>query len=177
MTRIATRAAMALLVASSMTTMAEAQSFVYVVGKRLSPSQGGTNGQQTVSVINPATNAIVTTIPAGQDCLCAAPDGATAAPDGSRVYVTNGLEHSLTVIDTASNSVMTTIPLGDSPLAVAASPDGSRVYVVNAYGVTSVSVINTASNAVIATIPLCSTFGFGHRYPARRSARVRVGLL
>src|SRR4029453_13824827 len=48
----------------------DTQAFAYVVGRRLSPSQGGTNGTQTVSVIDTAANVIVATIPAGQGCYC-----------------------------------------------------------------------------------------------------------
>jgi YVTN family beta-propeller protein len=132
----------------------DTQAFAYVLGRRLSPSQGGTNGTQTVSVIDTAANMIVATIPAGQGCSCVGSDAVAATPDGALVYVPNELENSVSVIRTASNSVIATIPVGTGPIGVAASPDGERVYVLNGSGTTSVSVISTATNAILATIPL-----------------------
>ncbi len=132
----------------------DTQAFAYVVGRRLSPSQGGTDGTQIVSVIDTAANVVVATIPAGQGCSCVGSDGVAVSPDGALVYVPNELENSVSVIRTATNSVIATIPVGTGPIAVAASPDGERVYVVNGSGTTSVSVISTATNAILATIPL-----------------------
>ena len=132
----------------------DTQAFAYVVGRRLSPSQGGTNGTQIVSVIDTAANAVVTTIPAGQGCSCVGSDGIAVSPDGALVYVANELENSVSVIRTASNSVIATISVGTGPIGVAANPDGERVYVLNGSGTTSVSVISTATNAILATIPL-----------------------
>ncbi len=78
----------------------DTQAFAYVVGRRLSPSQGGTNGTQTVSVIDTAANVVVATIPAGQGCSCVGSDGVAVSPDGALVYVANELENSVSVIRT-----------------------------------------------------------------------------
>jgi YVTN family beta-propeller protein len=142
----------------------DTQAFAYVVGRRLSPSQGGTDGTQIVSVIDTAANVVVATIPAGQGCSCVGSEGIAVSPDGALVYVTNEQENSVSVIRTASNSVIATIPvgtgpigvgpIGTGPIGVAASPDGGRIYVLNGSGTTSVVVINTATNAIMTKIPL-----------------------
>jgi YVTN family beta-propeller protein len=132
---------------------ADVHALAYVVGRR-QPASDGSNGLQTVSVIDTATNAIVNTIPAGQGCLCIGPDGVALTPDGALAYVTNELENTLSVIRTASNSVIATLPVGSGPTSAAMSPDGQRVYVLNGSGTTSVSVISTMTDAVLATIPL-----------------------
>ena len=133
---------------------ADVRSAAYVVGRRLSPSQGGTDGTQTLSVVDTLTNLIVATVSAGVGCSCVGPDGVAVTPDGALVYVTNEIDNTVSVIRTATNTVIRTITVGNGPAAVAVSPDGTRVYVVNGSGSTSVSVIDTATSAVVATVPL-----------------------
>ena len=132
----------------------DTQVYAYVVGRRLSPSQGGATGIQTVNVINTSTNAIVATIAVGRGCHCVGPDGIAVHPDGTRVYVTNEMDNTMTVIDGLTNAVIGTVPVGNAPSAVTVSPDGRRVYVVNGTSQTSVSVLDAITNAVLATIPL-----------------------
>lgn len=55
-------------------------------------------------------------------------------PDGTRVYVTNNADGTISVIATATNTVMTTIPVGPGVSAVAVTPDGAQVYVAHATG-------------------------------------------
>jgi YVTN family beta-propeller protein len=106
-------------------------------------------GDNTVSVVDTATNTVTATIPVGSFPL-----GVTVTPDGSTVYVANELDN-VSVIDTATNTVTTTIPAGFTPFRVAVTPDGSTVYVTDAgAGADTVSVIDTATNTVIATIPV-----------------------
>ena len=101
-----------------------------------------------VSVIDTATNRVITTIPVGQN-----PYGVAVTPDGSKVYVANETSNNVSVIDTATNTVIgSAIPVGISPDGVAVTPDGSKVYVSN--GGSNISVINTATKMVMATIPV-----------------------
>jgi YVTN family beta-propeller protein/autotransporter-associated beta strand protein len=102
----------------------------------------------SVSVINTATNTVVTTI-AG----VSSPGGVAFSPDGTRAYVTNSnIVGTVAVIDTATNTVIgAPIPVGNGPVAVAFSPDGSRAYVTN-NGSGNVSIINTATNTVVTTV-------------------------
>ena len=122
----------------------------------------------TVSVIDPATNAVTTTIPVG-------PQLPRRSREPGRQH---GLCHelqapgSVSVIDTATNTVIATIPVGLDPIGVAVTPDGSKVYVANA-GSNTVSVIDTATNTVIATIPgryppLCRSGHSGRQQGLRR---------
>src|SRR5215831_11877612 len=104
------------------------------------------SGSNTVSVIDTATNTVVSTIPVGT-----APAGVAVTPDGSKVYVTNFLSNTVSVIATATNTVVSTIPVGP-PFAVAVTPDSSKVYVTN--GQSDMSVIDTATNTVVNTIPV-----------------------
>jgi len=48
-------------------------------------------------------------------------------PDGTRAYVTNWYDDTVSVIDTSSNTVLTIIPVGDGPSGVAVAPDGDSI--------------------------------------------------
>jgi len=80
----------------------------------------------SVSVINPATNARITEIPVG-----AAPRALAITPS-REVWVTNKSSASVSVIDTASLAVVRTIPLpfASQPFGIVASPANGYVYVV-----------------------------------------------
>ena len=55
--------------------------------------------------------------------------------DGTKVYVTNFLNHTFSVLNTATNTVTVTVALpGTSFPAVAISPDGNTLFVANNLG-------------------------------------------
>ncbi|BBX04840.1 hypothetical protein BST36_08775 [Mycolicibacterium moriokaense] len=99
----------------------------------------------TVSVIDAATNTVTATIGVGDQPL-----GIVVTPDGATVYVANASGETVSVIDTASNTVTATVDIGASAVQMAVSADGTRVYVSNA-SEDSVTVIDTATNTVVAT--------------------------
>jgi len=107
----------------------------------------------SVSVIDTASNTVVSTIGVGQRPL-----GVAITPDGSRAYVVNRVSNSVSVIDTTSNTVVASVGVGHEPHSVAITPDGSRAYVGN-FSSNSVSVIDTASNTVVSTIGCSSPAG------------------
>ena len=112
------------------------------------------SGDSTVSVVNTATNAVVSTITVGSF-----PFAVAASPDGSRVYIANEYSSNVSVINTADNTVTATVTVGTYPNGAAVSPDGTRAYITNnsdgiIIGDNTVSVINTLTNSVIATIPV-----------------------
>ena len=102
----------------------------------------------TVSVIDTASNTITTTIPVGS-----IPISLVLTPNGASLYVANGGSSTVSVVDPATNTVVATVPVGNTPFATAVSPSGAFVYVANLRG-NSVSVIDTATNTVVATVPV-----------------------
>ncbi|HEX4559236.1 MAG TPA: beta-propeller fold lactonase family protein [Mycobacterium sp.] len=77
------------------------------------------------------------------------PHGVAVSLDGSRVYVANVGDNTVSVIDTATNTLIgPAINVGASPEALVLGPNGSRLYVANT-GDNTVSVIDTAANTVI----------------------------
>ena len=106
-------------------------------------------GSNTVSVIAPTTDKVITTIEVGSN-----PVGVAVTPDGSKVYVTNEVSSTVTVINTAMNTATAAIAVGPNPLGVSVTPDGSRVYVANSNpsGQGTVSVIDATKNTVTTTI-------------------------
>lgn len=91
------------------------------------------NGDNTVSVIDLATQKVTATILVG-----AAPRGTALDPAGKRLFVANQSDGTLSVIDTDKNTVLTTISLITSgtdvrqPYAVTATRD--TVYVSDFFG-------------------------------------------
>ena len=79
------------------------------------------SGDNTVSVIDTATNNVTAIIPVGNS-----PRGVAVTPDGKKVYVTNFFDDTISVIDAAKNKVTATIPVGDAPHGVSISPDGKK---------------------------------------------------
>jgi YVTN family beta-propeller protein len=128
-----------LATAALASTVQAAQGNVYVANLR----------GNSVSVIDPATNAVVATVPVG-----AFPFGEAVTPDGSQDWVTNNGSNTVSVIDTATNAVTASIPVGRFPEPIAISPDGTRAYVGHfvSPGVGGVQVLDTATHATLADI-------------------------
>ena len=107
------------------------------------------SGDNTVSVIDTATNNVTAMIPVGNH-----PMGVAVTLDGKKVYVTNFF--GISVIDATKNKVTATIPVGNAPRGVAISPDGKRVYVphpdLGNPSNNTILIIDTATNEVEATV-------------------------
>jgi YVTN family beta-propeller protein len=102
-----------------------------------------------IHVIDPASNKVVGVI---NDIDV--PHGATIAPDGSRIYITEEPTKTLDVVDAKTLKVTKKIPLSGRPNNVAVTNDGRRVYVGIAQAPGAVDVIDTASLTNIKTIPV-----------------------
>jgi YVTN family beta-propeller protein/beta propeller repeat protein len=109
------------------------------------------SGDNTVSVIDTATNNVTAIIPVGNY-----PRGVAVSPDGKKVYVTNFFDDTISVIDATKNKVTATIPVGDAPRGVSISPDGKKVCVphsdVGNPSNNMILIIDTATNEVEATV-------------------------
>lgn len=99
-----------------------------------------------VFVIDTATNTVADTITAGPVPILLALN-----PDGSRLYVTNVGDSTVSVIDTALGTVIATVGVSAQPRFLAVSPDDAHVYVANSLPDT-VSVIDTATHTVVENI-------------------------
>ncbi len=116
-------------------------------------------GSSSVTVIDGATNAIITTIPvsdtSGLDAIC-------YNPQNNKLYCSNRYSNNVTVIDGATNGVITTVPVGNEPIALCYNPQNNKVYCASggwfltgpdSTGTDStVTVIDGASNSIVATV-------------------------
>jgi YVTN family beta-propeller protein len=101
-----------------------------------------------VSLIDPATNKVV-----GEIKDIEANHGAVAAPDGSRIYISNEAMSTLDVADVKTLKVIKRVPLSGHPNNISISHDGKRVYVGIIQAPGGVDVIDTASFQMVKTIP------------------------
>src|SRR3954468_11151686 len=101
-----------------------------------------------VSLIDPATNKVV-----GEIKDIEANHGAVAAPDGSRIYISNEAMSTLDVADVKTLKVIKRVPLSGHPNNISISHDGRRVYVGIVQAPGGVDVIDTASFQMVKTIP------------------------
>lgn len=100
----------------------------------------------TVSVIDVDTQAVVATIPVAEE-----PRGVAALRDGTKVFV-SAQKGFVSVIDTTTNTVAETISVGSTPYGIAASPDGQRVYVTDRDDNT-ISIIDAQNDVVLDSVP------------------------
>jgi YVTN family beta-propeller protein len=98
----------------------------------------------TLSRINPATHALVQTIPVGS-----APDAVTVT--GQDVWVANSGDGTVSRINAAANAVVAMIPVGNVPVAIAGGRSG--VWVANE-GDDTVDRIDPATGQVTRTVPV-----------------------
>src|SRR5882757_3025989 len=114
-------------------------------------------------LIDPITNKVV-----GEIKGIEAPHGVATAPDGSKIYISEQADNTVTVVDGKTLQVTKRIPLSGNPNLIDLTPDGRWLYVAialtyddlsefpqikaNASG--GVDVIDTASLANVKTIPL-----------------------
>src|SRR5713226_6103704 len=116
-----------------------------------------------IHIINPATNKVV-----GEIKGIEAPHGVVVAPDGSRIYISEQADKTLTVVDGKTLQVTKRIPLSGNPNLVDITPDGRWIYVaialtwddysefpqIKANPSGGVDVIDTVSLTKVKTIPL-----------------------
>lgn len=125
-----------------------------LVGAPASAQEGTVRIVQTnaagddIHLIDPATNEVVDII-VGIEI----PHGVTSAPDGSELYFSNEVDHTLDVVPTSTLHVDAKIPLSGRPNNVAIVPDGSKVYVAITGSDAFVDIIDMRERRNIGRIP------------------------
>jgi YVTN family beta-propeller protein len=116
------------------------------------------NANGTVTVIDTASNTLFDTDPATAGVQADIPvglrsEGVAVHPDGTRVYVANFANGTVSVIDTTTTPQMVTqtLMLGCCVRGVAVSPDGTRLYVTQTSGLLTV-FDTTANNMLDSTV-------------------------
>ncbi|GAM08933.1 putative protein [Geobacter sp. OR-1] len=110
------------------------------------------NADNTVSVLDTASNQVTAVLPVGQS-----PSGVAVNRMGSRVYVSNQGDNTISVIDTLDNSV-TSIPLAIQPGALAVNTAGTRLFVANPVD-NSVSIFNAVDKSLLTTVAIPQSGG------------------
>ena len=117
----------------------------------------------TVSRIDPGTNAVVDTIPVGNG-----PSG--IATGAGAVWVVNSLDGTVSRIDPGTNTVVQKIGVGDEPLGIVYA--AGSVWVANT-GDGTITRIDPESGRRIKTLPVAATelaFGAGTLWASERAA-------
>jgi YVTN family beta-propeller protein len=99
-------------------------------------------------LIDPTTNR-VTQILKGVEI----PHGVTSSPDGTRLYLSNEVRHTLDVVEMPSLRIAARVPLSGRPNNVAVSKDGAKVYVGIAQAPGALDVIDTVALKNVKTVP------------------------
>lgn len=100
------------------------------------------------SVIDAATNAIITTVPTS---VGVGAFDIVINPSGTKIYISNISSGYVTVVDTITNSVITDIFVQPNIGPLSITPDGSTLF-VSCFSSGEVVPINTATNTVGASI-------------------------
>jgi YVTN family beta-propeller protein len=102
-----------------------------------------------VHLIDPATNKVVGVINGIE-----VNHGATVAPDGSRIYISNEADNTLDFVDAKTLQVTKKVKLSGHPNNLAVGRDGRRVYIgIREPEPGGVDVVDTASATMVKTIP------------------------
>ena len=103
----------------------------------------------SLHIIDPVTNRVVAEVVGIE-----ANHGVAAAPDGSRLYVSNEADRTVDVVDTRTLTVFKQIPLSGPPNNIAISKDGRRLYQAIHGEPFGVDIIDTATLANVKRLPL-----------------------
>jgi YVTN family beta-propeller protein len=100
-----------------------------------------TNSQgENLHVIDPVSNTIV-----GEITGIPLSHGATASPDGRRLYVSSEAKRTLDVVDMTTLTIIKEIPLSGRPNNISLSKDGRRLYVAIVSAPGALDVIDTTT--------------------------------
>ena len=140
----------------------------FVTGLAVHPSgaflYAANTNDDTVSVVDAATNSVVATVPVGPPgCCYFGPGGIAVHPAGIYVYTVTA-DMQLHVIRTSDNVLVASIPTppnapgADGTTFLKTNPDGSTLY-ISKYSGGTVTAVATSTNAVTAIIPISGVPG------------------
>jgi YVTN family beta-propeller protein len=104
-----------------------------------------TNNDNTVTIIDGATDSIINTLAVGSDNT-SFKQALVVNQVTNKIYVINGNNNTVTVIDGATNTT-STLTTGITPRAIARNERTNKIYVAN-YGSNNVTVIDDATNTM-----------------------------
>ncbi|MDP4038809.1 MAG: ATP-binding protein [bacterium] len=113
---------------------------------------GGGPSQNTVSVVDASTNLKVNTVNVGNF-----PGGIAISPDGTKVYVANFADSTISIINTSNDQIIGIIPISPGSIFItglAIHPNGQYLYVgsiigFGSGGTSEVKIVSLSSNSVI----------------------------
>lgn len=140
----------------------------FVTGLAVHPSgtflYAANTNDDTVSVVDTATNSVVATVPVGPPgCCYFGPTGLAVHPAGTFVYGVTA-DMTLRVIRTSDNVLVASIPTppnapgADGTTFLKTSPDGNTLY-FSKYSGGTVTAVATSTNTVTAIIPISGVPG------------------
>ena len=129
-----------------------------------------TSGAGSLTVLSIPSNTVVATVAVGTF-----PYDSAITPDGTRLYVVNTNDNTVSVVNTASNTVTSTLTVGTAPQSVIVSLDGTTAYVASTSS-NEIELIQTTTDTVASRISLASPFGFALASPPAPSAATTLTL-
>ncbi len=111
------------------------------------------SNSDSIYVVDAGTNAVTARIEVGLD-----PNGFAFNAAGTRLWISNQSDGTVTELNTATNAVIRTITVNGTPQDLVVSPDGTELYIANL--ATGVEVWNLASASLTLTLPFQGG-GFG----------------
>lgn len=117
----------------------------------------------TVSVIDTASNGVVATVPVADG-----PDGIVVSRDDAQVFVSGSSASVLSVIDAASDKVVASIEVGKGPQGLAVTPDG-RWVLAAVNGEDRVALIDSGTRSVVASWPVAKPHTIAVRPDGRQA--------
>ena len=129
----------AVLALCALATAADARTLLYV----------GNSLGDDVTVIDPATQKVVTTIKVGKQV-----HGICATADGRKAFVTVESTHQLQIVDTKTSAVVDSIALPGQPNQCAATDDGHYVAVPLLAPANAVVIYDMTSKTLVKTLPI-----------------------
>lgn len=115
------------------------------------------SADNTVSVIDAATDTVLVTVPVGTS-----PYGVAINSVTNRAYIANFGGSDVSVIDVTTNTVINTVPIAlSTPYGIAVNSNNNRIYITDKWNSTDVYYINGADNTTGTLAAIGNTYSHG----------------